>query len=216
MTWADPIRTSYSESRLEKLIAARRAPGADREAIDARIWDLFGERWAVMFTDLAGFSRHVADFGIIHFLQVIQESQRLLVPVIEDHAGILLKSDGDSLLVIFRSPARALRCALAMQRAAARYNRRRPRSEQVLLCVGLGHGDVLRIGDHDVWGTEVNAAAKLGEDAARPGDVLVTADLRDAVGDVRGVRFERIDVVPPGATGAFRAHAAARRPRRGA
>jgi adenylate cyclase len=206
MPWADPIRTSYSESRLEKLIAARLRPGADRKAIDARIWELFGERWAVMFTDLSGFSRHVADFGIIHFLQVIQESQRLLVPVIEDHAGILLKIDGDSLLVIFRSPAGALRCAIAMQRACARYNRRRPESEKVLLCVGVGYGDMLRIGDHDVWGAEVNAASKLGEDAAAAGEVLVTAEVREAVGTVRGVRFTPIDFIPSGAKAAFRAH----------
>ena len=39
---------------------------ADLARIDQRIWDLFGEEWAVMFTDLAGFSRQVEAFGIIH------------------------------------------------------------------------------------------------------------------------------------------------------
>ena len=57
-TWQ--IATSASQDRLEKLIAERLAPGADRDAIDARIWALFGETWAVMFTDLSGFSRRVA------------------------------------------------------------------------------------------------------------------------------------------------------------
>jgi hypothetical protein len=56
----------------------RRAP--DKENIDARIWDLFGEEWCVMFTDLSGFSRGVAKFGIIHFLQTIYESERILIP----------------------------------------------------------------------------------------------------------------------------------------
>ncbi|MBW4493754.1 MAG: hypothetical protein KME26_11840 [Oscillatoria princeps RMCB-10] len=45
--------------RLEKLMAERLKPGANKEEIDARIWDLFGETWAVMFTDLSGFSRAV-------------------------------------------------------------------------------------------------------------------------------------------------------------
>src|SRR5512137_2595103 len=103
MTWADPIRTSYSEGRLERLIAARTKRGADKAAIDARIWDLFGERWCVMFTDLSGFSRNVAEFGIIHFLQTIYEAERILVPIIEAHDGILLKVEGDSFLVIFRN-----------------------------------------------------------------------------------------------------------------
>jgi len=77
-----------SQDRLEKLIEARLAPGADKAEIDQRIWDLFGETWAVMFTDLAGFSRNVTDFGIIHFLQTIHESHRLLVPCIERFDGV--------------------------------------------------------------------------------------------------------------------------------
>ena len=65
--------------------AHRGAPAARRRQgeIDERIWDLFGEEWAVMFTDLSGFSRGVADFGIIHFLQIIYESQRVLIPCID-------------------------------------------------------------------------------------------------------------------------------------
>lgn len=206
MPYLNRIAISASQERLEQLIEARLAPGADTRAIDERIWDLFGEQWAVMFTDLAGFSRGVAEFGIIHFLQVIHESQRILVPCIDRHDGILLKSDGDSLIVIFRTARGALACSLAMQRAARDYNRDRTPAEQVLLCVGLGYGPVLRIGDQDVFGAEVNAAAKLGEDTAKAHEILVTAAVRDAVAGAEpdGVTFEPIEVVPPGATKAFR------------
>ena len=76
---------------LDDLIAARLAPGADKERIDERIWDLFGEEWAVMFTDLSGFSRRVAEFGIIHFLQTIQESERLLVAATRGHVDVRLQ-----------------------------------------------------------------------------------------------------------------------------
>ena len=110
------IEQGASEERLEKLLLERLRPGVDQAEIDARIWDLFGETWAVMFTDLAGFSRRVREFGIIHFLQVIQESQRLLIPCIEHYDGILLKTDGDSLMVIFRNVRKAIECALAMHR----------------------------------------------------------------------------------------------------
>ena len=57
-TGAKPAQ--HSQGRLEALIAERTKKGADRKAIDARIWGLFGERWAVMFTDLSGFSPAVA------------------------------------------------------------------------------------------------------------------------------------------------------------
>lgn len=205
MGCCDRIRCGHSQARLEDLISERSRPGADRGAIDARIWDLFGERWAVMFTDLSGFSRHVAEFGITHFLQVIHESHRLLVPVIETHDGILVKLEGDSMLVMFRSPTKALECALAMQHALVSYNEEREASEKVLLCVGIGYGDVLRIGDEDVYGCEVNAASKLGEDTAGAGETLVTTGLRDAVESLPNVAFEPLAAVPPGASGAFRA-----------
>ena len=80
-----------SEVRLWKMIEERTQPGADVARIDERIWDLFGEEWAVMFTDLSGFSRNVAEFGIIHFLQVIFEQKRLLLPIAARNDGILIK-----------------------------------------------------------------------------------------------------------------------------
>jgi len=163
-----------SEGRLWNLIEQRSQPEADVASIDRRIFDLFGEQWSVMFTDLSGFSRHVAQFGIIHFLQVIHESHKLLLPIVEEHDGLLLKVEGDSLLLLFRRPERAVECALKMRARCVAYNQSRLPEEQVLLCVGIGYGEVLRIGDSEVWGREVNAASKLGEDTARTREILLT------------------------------------------
>jgi class 3 adenylate cyclase len=204
MAYVYRIGTGASEDRLEKLIGQRLQPGADKEAIDRRIWDLFGETWAVMFTDLAGFSRRVAEFGIIHFLQIIHESQRVLVPCIERFDGILLKTEGDSFLVIYRSAARAVDCAVAMQRAVKEYNVGRTGEEEILLCVGVGYGPMLRIGDHDVFGAEVNAAAKLGEDTAQAWEILVTGAVAAEIRANREISLEPLVTAPPGAQEAFR------------
>src|SRR5689334_6262770 len=122
MTQRIQVNTRTTEDRLERLIQERLKPGADKRRIDERIWDLFGEDWCVMFTDLSGFSRRVAEFGIIHFLQTIYESERLLIPVIDDHDGFVLKTEGDSLLVIFRNAQKTVQCAIAMQRVLMEYN----------------------------------------------------------------------------------------------
>ncbi len=199
------IATGASEDRLSKLIEERVKPGADKATIDARIWDLFGEEWCIMFTDLSGFSRGVEKFGIIHFLQTIHESERILVPIIDEYDGILLKVEGDSMLVIFRKPNKALACAIQMQRTLEAYNRKSGVAEEdILLCVGLGHGTVLKIGDSDVFGAEVNAASKLGEDTAKAREILVTGSVKERVLDFPGVRFEKLDTIPPGAREAFR------------
>lgn len=200
----DSVNTRSSEDRLTRLIEERLRPGADKKQIDARIWDLFGEDWSVMFTDLSGFSRQVAEFGIIHFLQTIYESERLLIPVIDEPDGFVLKVEGDSLLVIFRNPHKGLQCAIAMQQTVQTYNLDRLDEEKVLLCVGLGHGRMLRIGDTDVFGAEVNAASKLGEDRATAGEILVTDAFHAACGGFPGIAFSTLADPPAGTDAAFR------------
>ena len=204
MSFTYRIASTASQDRLEKLIEKRLKAGEDKSRVDEQIWNLFGERWAVMFTDLSGFSRHVADYGIIHFLQTIYESNRLLVPIIEEHGGILLKVEGDSLLVIFRNVDEAIECAVAMQHCTKEYNRTHTENEQVLLCVGLGYGDLLRIGDTDVFGAEVNAASKLGEDTAKAHEIMVTGSVKNAAQGENGFDFAPIDTIPPGANAAYR------------
>ncbi|MGE3538203.1 MAG: adenylate/guanylate cyclase domain-containing protein [Candidatus Tectimicrobiota bacterium] len=204
MAFTFQIRNSASQDRLEKLIEARLQPGANKADIDHRIWDLFGEEWAIMYTDLSGFSRSVEAFGIIHFLQVIYESHKLLVPCIDQHDGILLKIEADSMLVIFRNVRKAIDCAVSMQQATKDYNYDKEDTEKIFLCVGLGFGKVLRIGDEDVFGAEVNAACKLGEDLARAWEILVTDAVFDVARDRPQVEFVCLDATPSGASGAYK------------
>lgn len=187
------------EARLWKLVAERCKDEADLATIDKKIWDLFGERWAVMFTDLSGFSRGVADFGIIHFLQIIYQHNTLVAPIIDDHQGFLLKVEGDSLMALFRRPQAALDCAIAMQHACQRISKRKTSEEEILLCIGLGYGDVLRIGEHEVFGAQVNAASKLGEDTAGPKEILVTSELAAECGGTDSEIYSELDAVIPGA-----------------
>ena len=193
-----------SEHRLWDLIAERARPGVDVKALDRKIWDLFGEQWAVMFTDLSGFSRQVEKFGILHFLQIIHEHKQLLTPIIQRHDGILIKIEADSLIVIFRRTVSAVQCAVEMQKVLREFNQTRPPETEVLLCVGIGHGEMLRVGDLDVWGREVNAASKLGEDTAKSGEILMTKAAVDIAGAIEGLSFERIEAQVGGSAENYR------------
>jgi adenylate cyclase len=190
--------------RLDQLIAARLAPHADKAAVDATLWKEFGTTCAVMFTDLSGFSRQVATFGIVHFLQIIREAARLHVPIIDQHKGTLLKVEGDSMLVTFNTAPEAFACAKAMQAVSAAYNQTAIPEETVLLCVGLGYGPVLKISTADVFGAEVNAASKLGEDIAKANEILVTDNFRAALETSAQANFTRIEQIPSGASGAWK------------
>ncbi|MBO7639938.1 MAG: hypothetical protein J6S91_13290, partial [Treponema sp.] len=78
-----------------------------------------------------------------------------------------------------------------------------------LLCVGLGYGDILNIGYADVFGAEVNAASKLGEDTAKAWEILVTDNVKKEIEKFSGDKdlscdFEQIDFIPPGAKLAYK------------
>ena len=60
---------------------------------------------------------------------------------------------------------------------------RRAAEEQVILCCCIGYGRILKIGDDDVFGHEVNLASKLGEDVAEANEILVTRAVMNAVAD---------------------------------
>lgn len=196
-----PTIARVFDDRVRSLLEERLRPGADRETIDARLWEVCGEQWCVMATDLSGFSRGVAEFGIVHFLQTIYESARILIPVVERHQGLLLKVEGDSFLAIFREVRQGLAAAREMQRATRLYNEGRPDEEHVLLGIGLGFGRVLRVAEAEVYGNEVNSACILGETYAKAYDILVTQSVRDAAPEED---FEEFPHVPPGAGRAWR------------
>lgn len=177
MSFTYGIASSASQDRLEKLIEKRLKSGAGKSR-DEQIWNLFGERWAIMFSRPVGF---LAPRGRLRHHPFPANDLRVEPSACADHRGILrhpAQGKGDSLLVIFRSVDEAIECAVAMQRCAKEYNRKCAENEQVLLCVGLGFGDVLRIGDSDVFGAEVNAAGKLGEDTAKAYEILVTGSVK--------------------------------------
>lgn len=168
---------------------------------EAAVWDAYGETWCIMATDLSGFSRGVAERGIVHYLRIIHESERLLLPVLERHGGKLLKVEGDSLLAIFARANEALHAAIEMQRTARRYNEGKAEPERVLLGIGLGYGRVLRIAEAEVYGNEVNSACILGETFAKAYEILVTQSVRD---EVEEFAFEPFEQVPPGARASYR------------
>jgi len=70
--------------------------------------------------------------------------------------------------------------------------------------VGLGYGRMLRIGDADVYGAEVNAASKLGEDRAKAWEILVTGTMRDLCADMEEVTFAEIGEAPAGCERAYK------------
>jgi adenylate cyclase len=200
----DARTRSSEETRLHELIRARGQPGADVAAIDALIWNTFGDEGAVMFTDLTGFSRWADTLGITHALQIIDQSQELLIPLVERRGGRVFEAEADSLLLWFDTAVDAVETAVAMQRACHAHNESRLPQDQILLCVGIGYGRVLRAGHERLAGNEVNAASKLGEDIAEAYEILVTKNVYTATSGIVDWQFQRTGISLPGSEDNYR------------
>lgn len=92
--------------------------------------------------------------------------------------GRRVKYLGDGCLAVFDGPARAIRCAVGIVDAAARLGLR--------VRAGLHCGEC-ETADDDVRGIAVHVAARV-TDLAAPGEVLVSATVRDLVAG-SGIRF---------------------------
>jgi class 3 adenylate cyclase len=182
-----------SEILLGRLLEERLTPNADLADVDRRIRDLFEEEWAVAVTDMAGSSRHVADHGAIPLLCKLHEFKRVARPIFEQAGGLVVKTEDDSFLVLFRRPPDALGCLVRLQRALAHYNATRAEESRLEMGAGLGFGKVLKIGDTDVYGVESDFASRLGEELAGPSEILVTDAARAALMHSPGVRFQKLD-----------------------
>ena len=139
-----------------------------------------GKPMTIVFTDLEGFTAYTDANGDAAALAVIDAHLGLARPVVRRWHGQILKHLGDGLLCTFPDPTAGVRGALDLLATAP---------APLRLRAGVHTGDaVARRGD--VVGHVVNLAARVCE-AADGGQVLVSEDVRDAAGELDGVRFGR-------------------------
>jgi len=126
----------------------------------------------VMFTDILGYSAKSSQ-DELRALQLVHEHNQMLMPLIEEHRGEVVKTIGDAIMGRFNSVIRAVECAVAMQATLKEFNTSREEHDQLLIRIGVHAGDVFETGSKDLFGHDVNIAARL-EPLAVPGTVVAT------------------------------------------
>jgi class 3 adenylate cyclase len=142
--------------------------------IDKKIWDAFGKTCAVWVLDMSGFSRLTMKYGITHFLAMIHRLQGIVLPIIAAQGGKLVKTEADNIFATFNDVTSAVTTSRQVQTELATANKFLPQDWDLYVCIGIGYGDILMVGDNDFYGSEVNYASKLGEDVAKPGEIYLT------------------------------------------
>lgn len=148
--------------------------GEERDALEQKIWEQFGAERTVLVLDMSGFSLLTRRYGVVHYLSMVRRMQDSVRPIIHDHQGSIVKFEADNAFAVFPSIELGVESALAMNRAVEVENRKYPADFAIRLSYGLDRGRILLLEGKDFFGDAVNTASKLGEDLARPGEILVS------------------------------------------
>ena len=137
----------------------------------------------VMFCDLVGSTSLAARLDAEDWRNLVSAYLDEASQAVTGFGGHVLKRLGDGLMALFGYPQaqendaeRAVRAALAIQRALAELNARNAgtRAPQLIARIGLESGPVVVDATGEVFGDAPNVAARV-QGAAEPGAILVTA-----------------------------------------
>lgn len=127
---------------------------------------------AVLIADIKGFSRLVEAAEDDTMARQDTYRTNVIDPAVRANGGEIVKGTGDGFLALFGSVRGAVTAALDMQRAIGAAEAEVSEAQRILYRMGLAAGDILHQ-DRDVFGGEVNVAARL-EQMAEPGGLCIT------------------------------------------
>jgi TolB-like protein len=143
---------------------------------------------AILCADVVGYSRLMGGADEEKTLAVLKGHRRELIdPLIDQHRGRIFKTTGDGMLIEFASVVDAVRYAVVVQRGMEDRNANLPESECIRFRIGINLGDVM-VDEGDMFGDGVNVAARI-EALAAPGEICVSASVREQVGEKLPIGF---------------------------
>jgi class 3 adenylate cyclase len=133
----------------------------------------------VLFTDIVGSTEHAARLGDREWRALLDRHHHLVRRALSRFRGREVHTTGDGFLATFDGPARAIRCASAIQDGVQRLG--------IDLRAGLHTGEI-ELMDDEVGGIAVHIGARVAATAGA-GEVLVSSTVKDLVAG-SGIDFE--------------------------
>ncbi|HEV8715447.1 MAG TPA: adenylate/guanylate cyclase domain-containing protein [Candidatus Binatia bacterium] len=97
---------------------------------------------AIMFTDIAGFSRQMGS-NEARMLRLLEVHNQLIQQTVVEHHGAVIKTVGDAFLLDFPSVMHAVQCAQQIQAQFQAHNTEKTKDEQIHVRIGIHLGDVV-------------------------------------------------------------------------
>ena len=133
---------------------------------------------AVLIADVVGYSRLMSLDEEDTHARLSDFVKAAIEPTITKYRGRLIRSAGDGFLCEFDSAVDAVYCGLDLQELSAEPDAAVAANRRLQFRIGINTGDVIVGDDDDIYGNNVNIAARL-EGLAHPGEIYVTQSVRD-------------------------------------
>jgi class 3 adenylate cyclase len=160
----------FSDANIELLLTRRFSEGSKGDRFDEQLLKKFTFEKTVMFTDIVGFSSQASQKMLLDTMTLLAVHDKLLMPVLKQYEGTLIKKIGDALMVRFDDPFKACQAAQEMQSRLFEFNQKN--EDKIFIRIGINTGTVF-VKNEDVFGDAVNIAARM-ESLARPGRIFIT------------------------------------------
>jgi class 3 adenylate cyclase len=129
----------------------------------------------ILFTDMEGSTTLTQRLGDAKAQDMLRTHNRVVRDALKAHGGSEIKHTGDGIMASFSSAARALECAITMQRSFAEHNE--TAEEPIRVRMGLNAGEPVAE-EEDLFGTAVQLAARVCA-CAEPGQILACNVVRE-------------------------------------
>jgi class 3 adenylate cyclase len=134
---------------------------------------------AILAADVADYSRLMHSDEEATHAKLTALLTDAVAPAIAEHSGRIVKNTGDGFLAEFPSAVEAVRAALQFQARIKELTIGELEDRRIAFRVGINIGDVIAE-SHDIFGDDVNIAARL-ESIAAPGGICVSSSVYDYV-----------------------------------
>ena len=167
--------------RLEELIR-------ERARLDVEL-ERCKELVTVLFVDIVGSTRFYDEHGDVAGLVMVQKCLDLLIPLVEQHGGTVIKTIGDAIFARFSEVEGAVRSAVAMQRSLAERNRDRVPVDEIHVRVAVNVGLALLKGN-DVFDDVVNVTSRI-EGVTDADEIAISPSVYEKIGHLPDIRVRK-------------------------
>jgi class 3 adenylate cyclase/cytochrome c-type biogenesis protein CcmH/NrfG len=144
---------------------------------------------AVMFTDIKGFSKKMAQNESAAF-ELLRTHDALMRVIASKFEGKVVKSIGDSFMVDFPSAVNSVKAAIDAQKRFWTFNKGKSEFDKIEVRMGIHLGDVMISGD-DMYGDGVNIASRI-EAITEPTRICISADIYNQVKNKMDLKVSRM------------------------